>query len=56
MLCVSTLLAISGTLSGFDLVKDSKTEEIVLPVNAHLSTKAAAQKLATKEGIGFRNE
>ena len=46
MLCASALFALTGTLSAFDLVRDGKTAEIVLPVNVHPSTKLAAQELA----------
>ena len=46
MLCAGALFVLTGGLSGFDLVKDGKAAEIVLPEKAHPSTKLAAQELA----------
>ena len=44
--CLGTLLGFAGTLSAFELVKDGKTAEIVLPENAHPSSLLAAKEIA----------
>ena len=50
MLCAGALFALAGSLSAFELVKDGKTAEIVLPENAHPSTKLAAKELSDYTG------
>ena len=50
MLCAGALFVLTGSLSAFDLVKDGKTAEIVLPGNAHPSTILAAQELSDYTG------
>jgi len=45
-----SILLLTGSLYGFDLVKGGKTAEIVLPENAYPSTKLAAEELAEYVG------